>query len=132
MKYTLTPDLTTGNALIDSQHRLLLDTVNTLMDACSSRKGREQIQSTLTFLNDYVAKHFRDEERLQMQTSYPGYPEHKKFHEGYRQMLAETSQQLVKDGSTIKALGELNRIVAILVAHIRNEDKRLAHHIQSM
>lgn len=47
-------------------------------------------------------------------------------------MLAETSQQLVKDGSTIKALGELNRIVAILVAHIRNEDKRLAHHIQSM
>lgn len=51
MKYTLTPDLTTGNALIDSQHRLLLDTVNTLMDACSSGKGREQIQSTLTFLN---------------------------------------------------------------------------------
>ena len=72
MKYTLTPDLT----LIDSQHRLLLDTVNTLMDACSSGKGREQIQSTLTFLNDYVAKHFRDEERLQMQTSYPGYAEH--------------------------------------------------------
>lgn len=132
MKYTLTPDLITGNPLIDSQHRLLLDSVNNLMDACSSGKGREQIQSTLTFLNDYVTKHFRDEERLQMQTSYPGYSEHKKFHEGYRQMLAATSQQLLQDGPTIKTLGELNRIVAILVSHIRNEDKRLARHIQGL
>lgn len=130
MKYTLTPDLTTGNALIDSQHRLLLDTVNTLMDACSSGKGREQIQSTLTFLNDYVAKHFRDEEGLQTKSNYPGYPAHKQFHDGYRRKLAETTQVLTREGPSVKALGDLNGVVAILVSHIRTEDKRLARHIK--
>lgn len=131
MKYELTPDLTTGNALIDSQHRLLFEAVNRLMDACSTGQGREQIQATLTFLNDYVTKHFRDEERLQMQTNYPGYADHKKFHEGYRHQLSLTSQQLLQEGPTVRALGELNRVVATLVTHIRSEDRRLARHIQT-
>lgn len=131
MKYELTPELTTGNALIDSQHRLLFDAVNRLMDACSTGKGREQIQATVSFLNDYVTKHFRDEERLQMQTDYPGYVDHKKFHEGYRHQLSLTSQQLLQEGPTVRALGELNHTVAILITHIRIEDKRLARHIQN-
>ncbi len=131
MKYELTPELTTGNALIDSQHRLLFEAVNRLMDACATGNGREQIQSTVNFLNDYVMKHFRDEERLQMQTSYPGYANHKKFHDGYRQQLTLTTQELLREGPTVKALGDLNRVVATLVTHIRTEDKRLARHVQN-
>ena len=131
MKYELTADLLTGNNLIDSQHRQLLEVVNRLMDACSTGKGRDQIQSTITFLSDYVAKHFKDEERLQMQSSYPGYAGHKQFHDGYRRQLADTAQELLQQGATVKALGDLNRIVAVLVTHIRTEDKRMARHVQS-
>ncbi len=130
MKYELTQDLLTGNALIDSEHRQLFTAVNSLMDACSQGQGRGQIQQTITFLSNYVVKHFGDEERLQVQSSYPGYAAHKQFHEGYRRQLVEVSQELMQAGPTVKALGDLNRVVAVLVSHIRTEDKRLARHIQ--
>lgn len=130
MKYELTDDLLTGNALIDSEHRELFAAVNNLMDACAQGKGRDQIQKTVQFLEDYVAKHFRDEEGLQTKSNYPGYPAHKQFHDGYRCKLAETTQVLTREGPSVKALGDLNGVVAILVSHIRTEDKRLARHIK--
>lgn len=130
MKYELTDDLLTGNALIDSEHRELFAAVNNLMDACAQGMGRDQIQKTVQFLGDYVAKHFRDEEGLQTKSNYPGYPAHKQFHDGYRRKLAETTQVLTREGPSVKALGDLNGVVAILVSHIRTEDKRLARHIK--
>ena len=130
MKYELTMDLMTGYQLIDNQHKQLFEAVNRLMDACSKGKGRDQIQETVNFLGDYVMKHFGDEERLQTRSNYPGYTSHKQFHDGYRRQLAEVAQMLVQEGPTVKALGELNRIVAILITHIRSEDKRMAKFVQ--
>lgn len=130
MKYELTSDLLTGSQLIDSQHRQLFEAVNRLMDACSMGKGRDQIQATVTFLSDYVVKHFRDEERLQTQSGYPGYTGHKQFHDGYRRQLSLTAQELIQEGPTVRALGDLNRAVATLVTHIRTEDKRMARFVQ--
>lgn len=126
MKYELTADLLTGNALIDSEHKELFAAVNQLMDACSQGKGRDNIQQTVQFLNQYVGKHFGDEERLQVTNQYPGYQMHKQFHEGYKRQMMDITQVIVREGPTVKALGDLNRIVAVLVSHIRTEDKKLA------
>ena len=130
MTYELTPDLMTGNKLIDSQHQQLFVAVNHLMEACAQGKGRDQIQSTVQFLSDYVTKHFADEERLQTKSNYPNYASHKQFHDGYRKQLAQTAQVLLQDGPSVKTLGDLNRAVAVLVSHIRTEDKRMAHFVQ--
>lgn len=130
MRYEVTPDLVTGNHLIDSEHRQLFDAVNTLMDACSRGEGRARLQQTVTFLENYVGKHFQDEERLQIQSGYPDYTQHKSFHDGYCRLLAQSADVVVKDGPTVKALGELNRVVGTLVSHIRVEDKRLARYIR--
>ncbi|HAX52045.1 MAG TPA: cation-binding protein, partial [Lachnospiraceae bacterium] len=81
MKYELTKDLETGNALIDSEHRELFRMVNNLQDACAKGQGRSQVETAAKFLVDYVKKHFRDEQNLQTSVNYPGYPAHKKFHE---------------------------------------------------
>ncbi len=131
MKYTVTKDLETGNALIDSEHRELFNAVNNLMDACSQGKGRDQIASTAQFLNNYVSKHFADEERLQQQSKYPAYPTHKQFHEGYKRSLAAVAAEINKDGPSIATLGKLNQTVGVLVNHIRTEDKKLAAHIKA-
>lgn len=130
MRYEVTQDLLTGNNLIDSEHRQLFAAVNDLLDACSQGKGRDQIQKTVTFLSNYVVKHFGDEEKLQTQSNYPNYPNHKQFHDGYRRQLGQVSQELLQEGPTVKALGDLNKVVAVLVSHIRTEDKRLARHIK--
>ena len=65
-----------------------------------------------------------------MQSSYPGDSAPKQFHDGYRRQLADVMQELVQAGPTVKALGDLNRVVAVLISHIRTEDRRLAQHVQ--
>ena len=130
MHYEVTPDMVTGNNLIDSEHRQLFAAVNDLMDACSRGEGRAKIENTVRFLTDYVAKHFQDEEDLQVRSKYPAYPTHKVFHDGYRRQLSDTARELLQQGPTVKALGDLNRVVGVLVSHIRTEDKRLAKHVK--
>ena len=130
MHYEVTPDLVTGNNLIDSEHRQLFAAVNDLMDACSRGEGRAKIENTVRFLIDYVAKHFRDEEDLQVRSKYPAYPTHKVFHDGYRRQLSDPARELLQQGPTVKALGDLNRVVGVLVSHIRPEHKRRARHVK--
>lgn len=130
MRYELTPDLLTGNSLIDSEHKQLFAAVNDLMDACGQGKGRDKIQQTVEFLNDYVGKHFSDEERLQTTSKYPGYPAHKTFHDGYKRQLSQATRELTVEGPTVKALGALNQIVGVLISHIRIEDKKVAKHVK--
>ncbi len=131
MKYELTKDLETGNKMIDQEHRQLFDALNKLMDACQKGKGRDQIEATAKFLSDYVNKHFSDEEKLQLQTKYPGYQGHKAFHEGYKKSIAAANAELIRQGATISALAELNKEAGILVTHIRTEDKKLAAHVKN-
>ena len=65
MKYELTKDLETGNAVIDREHKELFGAVNRLLDACGKGQGRAAMESAIQFLLDYVDKHFANEERLQ-------------------------------------------------------------------
>lgn len=84
MAYTFTKDLETGNPLIDSEHRQLIDAVNNLLAACSTGKGRAELANTAKFLQDYTAKHFGDEEKLQLQNQYPDYVNHRRYHEEFK------------------------------------------------
>lgn len=130
MKYELTPELVTGNKLIDSEHRQLLDTINELMVACSQGKGREKSVEVFQYLLGYVDKHFADEEKLQVQSKYPEYAAHRQFHETYKKTLREFSQVLISEGPTIKTLGTLNQQVGVLVSHIRRDDKKMAAYVR--
>lgn len=38
MTYQITPDLLTGNTIIDGEHRQLFDAINALLDACAQGK----------------------------------------------------------------------------------------------
>ena len=129
--YELTPDLETGNDLIDSEHRELFHAINNLLDACAGGKGRGQITSTVDFLTDYVDKHFADEEALQKDYKYPNYTAHQKFHIKYKSEIRQMGSILKAEGPTMKNLGQVNQLIGILVNHIRQEDKRLAAYIKS-
>lgn len=131
MKYELTPDLETGNMLIDSEHRELFRMINALQDACAQGKGRTQITSASKFLLDYVNKHFGDEEVLQKKTSYPGLPAHHQFHEEYKKQLKVTVDELSSETLGIASLAKLNQKIGVLISHIKTEDKKLAAHIKT-
>lgn len=130
MQYELTPDLITGNTLIDTEHKQLFAAINELLDACAKGKGRDQLMKTADFLNRYVERHFGDEEKLQVNSKYPGYSAHKTFHDGYRRQMNQTTQELLAEGPTVKALGKLNQVAGVLISHIRVEDRKLAKYIK--
>ena len=132
MAYTFTIDLVTGNQLIDSEHRQLIDAVNNLLAACATGKGRAELANTTKFLQDYTAKHFGNEEMLQLQYQYPDYVNHKRYHEDFKKVVAGICSKLDKDGPSIILVGEVNSAIAgWLITHIKKEDAKVAAHIKS-
>lgn len=132
MAYTFTKDLETGNQLIDTEHRQLIEAINNLLAACSTGKGRSELTNTAKFLQDYTAKHFSDEEKLQIQTQYPDYQNHKRYHEEFKKVVAEICKKLDTQGATITLVGEVNSAIAgWLINHIKKEDVKVANHIKS-
>ena len=125
MRYDLTKDLETGNRTIDQEHRELFQAVNRLMDSCSKGQGRASMEPAIQFLLDYVDKHFAHEEQLQQTSRYPGIAAHKTFHTTYKRGLGKIVAQIPASGPSVSDLGTLNRHIALLINHIRTEDKRL-------
>ncbi|WP_394524462.1 bacteriohemerythrin [Lacrimispora sp. JR3] len=132
MAYTFTKDLETGNQLIDTEHRQLIDAVNNLLAACATGKGRSELATITKFLQDYTAKHFSDEEKLQVQSKYPDYVNHRRYHEDFKKVVAEICRKLDKDGPTVALVGEVNSTIAgWLINHIKKEDVKVANHIKN-
>ncbi len=131
MRYQLTPDLETGNAQIDGEHRELFLRINRLLDACSVGQGREEAGPALQFLLDYVNTHFQHEESLQREAGYPNYPGHHTFHTGYVKKLRALAADIPSTGATISDLSLLNRHLGTLITHIKVEDKKLGAFLKS-
>jgi len=125
MRYELTKDLETGNAVIDGEHRELFQAVNRMMDACGSGRGRAEMEPAVKFLLGYVDKHFAHEEQLQQSSRYPGYAAHRAFHENYKKALKEIAAQIPAAGPGVGDLAKLNAHIGLLITHIRSEDKKL-------
>lgn len=131
MAYQLTTDLLTGNKLIDEEHKQLITAINDLLAACAAGKGRMELEKTTRFLYDYTARHFADEERLQQQYQYPDYVNHKKYHEGFKKVVAELCKKLEEQGATVALVGEVNSAIAgWLISHIKREDVKVAAYIR--
>lgn len=133
MAYQLTDNLKTGNTLIDQEHQQLFDAINALLDACAQGNGRTQIAKTGQFLVSYTTKHFGDEEKLQQQSKFPNYPNHKRYHETFKAQVADLVGRLNSQGPSVALVAEVNTVLANwLIQHIKQEDKKLAEHIRSM
>lgn len=129
-QYEWNSSLETGNEMIDSQHKVLIERINELLRACTEGKGRAEIDSTVKFLEDYTKEHFDDEEKLQRKYGYPDRTNHKKYHEGFKKVVRELRKQLEEEGPTVRMVGKINTgIGGRLVNHIQKEDVKVAKHI---
>lgn len=131
MKYELTKDLETGNAVIDKEHRELFDAVNRLTEALAVGVDISTIKPTINFFSDYVNRHFAHEEQLQKNSQYPSYAAHKAFHDKYKTDLNVIFAKFVTSKVSAADLVKLNSQVGLLVSHIRTEDKKLGQFLQS-
>jgi hemerythrin len=117
-------DLAVGVTEIDDQHKELFKKVASLFDACNAGKGKEQIDSTIKYLQEYVVLHFSSEEKLQKQYNYPEYINHKAQHDQFIKDFLELKGTIDKDGVTGFLIIKLNKVlVDWLINHIRKTDK---------
>ncbi|TWJ26487.1 bacteriohemerythrin [Geobacter argillaceus] len=124
-------NLATGIDEIDDQHKELFSRVNLLMEACNVGKGREEVSRLLQFLSAYVRIHFESEEQIQVESGYPGYPEHKLAHQQFSKDIERLNHQFTAEGAGLVLVIETNQMVAAwLTQHISKMDKALAVYLR--
>lgn len=97
MRAEFDESLVTGNEMIDTQHKELIDKINKLLDSCETAKEKLAAIKMLDYLADYTEFHFGEEEKLQADIQYPGMEEHKKEHEKLRAVVQDLYSMLEEE-----------------------------------
>jgi hemerythrin len=132
MAYQWDSSLETGHEKIDNQHKQLVASLNSIIEAAQLGKGSEEIFKTLDFLTGYTIMHFSTEEKLQVQYDYPDYLVHKRYHDEFKVTVTELTQRLVKEGPTEEMIGIVTTTIGNwLLNHIKGDDFRMAAFVKS-
>jgi hemerythrin len=126
-----TEDLETGHADIDNQHKQLVETINSLLNAYMNSKGHDEIKRTMKFMVNYASEHFSQEEELQKQSEYPGYEKHKLIHDQFRKIANGAYKDLLQDGPTEEFYGLLFRTFNGIREHLKGEDLTFVTYLKS-
>jgi methyl-accepting chemotaxis protein len=122
----------TGVKLIDARHMRLFETINRLLDACDQGRGQEELSNSLAFLINYTVKHFSEEEALQQQYGYPGFPAHRQIHENFKKTVGEFARELNSRGPSQEMLEQIKiQVGGWLIRHVKSEDIKMAAFLKS-
>ncbi len=126
-------NLKVGVVAIDAQHKELYDKINDLLAAMSTGKGKTEILSTLSFLETYVIKHFSDEEKLQVNSKYPGYNVQKKEHEAFKKRLADLKSGINNNTPGLATVLEVQKEMNVWwTHHITVLDMELGKYLRTL
>lgn len=124
--------LLTGIENIDSQHKELFKYLDKFLSAMKDGKGKQEIESALNFLEEYVIKHFKYEEEIQKKYGYPKSKEQSSQHEYFKNQLKQLRVEFDKTGeSVLLALNVQNKITDWVKNHIFTLDKDLGEFIKN-
>jgi hemerythrin len=125
--------LEVGYELIDNQHKQLFEAICDLIDNCDGAHSGDQLKKSMDFLNSYTIKHFFDEEQIQQKYKYPDFPNHKKLHDDFKEVVKDFSHRLILEGASEKLVDEVRKkIYEWLVNHIKIQDKKVGAHLKSI
>ena len=111
---------------IDNQHKELFSRLDQLLISIEDGKGKDEVIKTLDFLEEYVVKHFNDEEEIQNKVNYPLSNIQHAQHEQFKNDLEEFRNIFETQGTSISlALNIQQKLVYWLKNHIINLDKDL-------
>lgn len=115
-----------GIESIDNQHKELFSRLDQLLISIEDGKGKDEVIKTLDFLEEYVVKHFNEEEEIQNKANYPLSNIQHAQHEEFKSDLKEFRNIFQTQGTSISlALNIQQKLVYWLKNHIINLDKDL-------
>lgn len=112
-----------GDPVIDSQHKKLFALINNLDTSFDTHTVKRTIMSLYT----YCREHFRDEESLMREHSYPDYRAHKEVHEALITRLNTFVAMPLDSLSTLTQIQEF--LHEWLCSHILIEDMKFSSYI---
>ncbi|MBN2716180.1 MAG: bacteriohemerythrin [Deltaproteobacteria bacterium] len=120
----------TNIAVIDQQHRKLLNLVNDLSDAMRVGKSKDVMADVLTVLVNYTKTHFSAEERLMTQAKYDDLAGHKKEHDGFVEKINSYAEK-VKAGSSAVSIEMMSFLSSWIIQHIKGTDMKYVPALQA-
>ena len=119
------PDFETGIAVVDTQHRMLVEMINRIETADAAG-----LQNVVNDLADYASLHFDTEEILMLQYAFPGAKEHAAEHEKFSRQVAhlraEKELAVVTDKTNLFSF-----LKSWLINHIQVSDQEMAKFIKT-
>lgn len=115
--------LSVKNLTIDSEHKKLVNLINTLHDAMKKGEGSKVIGGVLEELVIYTKTHFKNEEGLMKQHNYVNLDDHIKQHKRFVEEI-ERFFNNYKSGSVSLSVTLMNYLKDWLVDHIQGSDKK--------
>lgn len=123
--------LAIGIEVIDNQHKELLLRFDRLLKACEEGRGSVELKKLLSFLEEYVLTHFRDEEAFQRLHRFPGYHEHCAQHAYFEAKIKDLRAETNLAGFSVHHVLETNNLLLKwLLNHISKVDKELGNFIK--
>jgi len=108
---------------IDSQHKKLLDIINTLYKAFKAGKAKKEVKKILNDLVGYTSYHFGTEERYFDQFNYPENDVHKEEHDKLTAQVLEF-QKNIDSGKVTLSAEIMEFLKTWLEEHILHSDKK--------
>ncbi|PLX74691.1 MAG: hemerythrin [Desulfuromonas sp.] len=126
MALVWTEQLSVGYGLIDAQHRELFQRYNSLIEACTEGKGRDEIKSMLDFMVEYVTSHFAEEEEYMDRYDFPESDEHKQQHRKLFEYVQDIYTELQQEGASVAVITAINHtMLNWLLRHVKQTDVKL-------
>ena len=123
---TWNPDLETGHAEIDADHRQLFAQLNDLKTAIDSGAGRERMVDLITILLGYALQHFAREEAHMQRVNCPAITDNIDAHRDFARKLDGWLVLLSTGGMSASIMIDVHREAAAWIeAHILKVDCRL-------
>ena len=124
---TWSEQFATGVALVDTQHKMLIEKINLLETLLAGPlPPRAKCDELLNFLGSYVGTHFKYEEGCMEKAKCPAHEKNKQAHAAFLKVFGDFKARYVAEGPNAPLLKELHRAAAEWIKnHILSIDVQL-------
>lgn len=124
---TWTDQFATGSALVDTQHRMLIEKINRLEQLLSGPPpSKAVVDELLNFLGSYVSTHFKFEEQCMEKYRCPAHEKNKQAHAAFLDVFGKFKSRYVAEGPKPELLKSLHQAASSWIRdHILSVDIQL-------
>ena len=123
-------DYSVNIAIIDQQHKKLVELINELHDAMLNKQTKETTGIIIDELIKYTDSHFSTEEKYFEQFNYPDTVNHKRVHNNFVNKVVSFKKDF-ENGKVLISMEIINYLKEWLLKHILVTDKKYTNFLNN-